>query len=74
MQLMPPQILAFSAHRSQIKSMERAFGGNRKVALILSMWRGDKADSSPASMRNLRDYIDEDSQAEVGDDQSCSKV
>ena len=74
MQLMPPKILAFSAHQSQIKSMARDFGGNRKVALILSMWRGDRADSSAPSMRNLGDYMDEGLQSEVGDEQSCSKL
>jgi len=34
------KILAFSAHQSGIKNMETEFGGNRKVALILSWQRG----------------------------------
>ena len=37
--LLLAKILAFSAHQSQMKKY-RGFGGNRKVALVLSRWRG----------------------------------
>ena len=33
------EILAFFARRSRIKNTEAEFGGNKKVALILTRWR-----------------------------------
>ena len=50
MQLMPPQILAFSAHRKQVKITETEFGGNRKVALVLSWWRGEPSRLMPPEL------------------------
>ena len=39
--LLLAKILAFAAHRSQMKNMEIGFGGNRKVVLTLSRQRGE---------------------------------
>ena len=62
MQLMPPQILAFSAHRKQVKITETEFGGNRKVALILIRQRAEHSslmpqELCPHSMRSPGAYI-----------------
>ena len=38
--LLLAKILAFFAHQSQKKNTETEFRGNRKVALLLSWWRG----------------------------------
>ena len=56
--LLLAKILTFSANRSQIKNTETEFGGNRKVALILSWWREEHSRLMPQalcplSMRSL---------------------
>ena len=48
--LLLAKILAFSAHQSQIKIMETEFGGNRKVALILSWWSGEHSKLMPQEL------------------------
>ena len=39
--LLEAKILAFSGHRSQMKNMGTEFGGTRKMAFILTQWRGE---------------------------------
>ena len=39
-----------TAHQSQMKNMETEFGGNRKVALILSWWRGARSKLMPQEL------------------------
>jgi len=39
--MLPAKILAFSAHRNQMKNTETEFGRNRKVAFILSRRKGE---------------------------------
>ena len=42
--------LAYSAHRSQEKNTETETGGNRKVAFILSRWRGEHSAVKPQEL------------------------
>ena len=45
--MLPSKILAFFAHWSQMKNTETEFRGNRKVAFILSQWRGEQGRPVP---------------------------
>ena len=49
--LLLARILAFSAHPSQKKNTETEFRGNRKVALLLSWWRGKNNRLMPQELR-----------------------
>ena len=58
--------------------METEFGGNRKVALILSWQRGEHSrlmpqELCPSSRGSLGDYIDEGSKFWVGDEEQMCK-
>ena len=48
--LLPAEILAFSAYWSWMKNMETEFGGNRKVAFILSWRRGEHSRLTPEEL------------------------
>ena len=68
--LLPAKILAFSAYQSQMKNTE--FGGNRKVAFILSQRRGEHSKLMPqelcsCSMKSLGVYIRQGIEVRVSD-------
>ena len=47
--LLLAKISAFSAHQSQMKKYGE-FGGNRKVAVVLSRWRGEQRRLRPQEL------------------------
>lgn len=70
--LLPAKILAFSAYQSRMKNTE--FGGNRKVAFILSQQRGEHSklmpqELCPCSMKSLVAYIRQGIEVGVGDEE-----
>ena len=63
-----------TAHQSQMKNMETEFGGDRKVAFILSWQRGEYSRLMPQELCSLHEesrglYVGKGSQSGVSDEE-----
>ena len=70
--LLPAKISAFSTH--QMKNTETEFGGDRKVAFILSWQRGEYSRLMPQELCSLHEesrglYVGKGSQSGVSDEE-----